>query len=147
MEWLNNSEMKRIRSLIEKQWGGCPDLDYYMTIKGGERVFLVGKESAKFDTKGLRVNSQGLYFGRLSHGEFKLSIEGSQIVGPVANKNVLELQEQEFQQWIRGLDLEVPGSEKRFVLIKHKDDFFGCARQAGGRLLNLVPKDRRIKRL
>ena len=141
---MNTKEIKYVRSLIKKQFGGCPELNYNW-LKTNERVFILNREIDQLDTRRMRINSQGLYFGRLTHGELKLSIEGSQLIGPVATKNVLDLSEEQFEHWLRGLDLELPGEEKKFVIIKHNDDYFGCGRQIQGKLLNLVPKQRRIR--
>ncbi len=144
--FLSSREVKSIKKIVESQFGYCPKLDYFFEQRD-EKVFLLNKESQELNQDGMRINNQGLYFGRLTHGELKLSIEGSQMVGPKATKNVLELTDDEVRMWLQGLDLDNKGQEKRFVIIKHKNDYFGCGREIEGRLLNLVPKARRIRRL
>ena len=144
-EWLNSKAVKDLMGLCKKQWDCMPKLDYRF-LKGKEdSIYIVGDEAARFDNTRLRVNSLGLYFGRLTHGEIRLSVEGSQIIGPLAKKNVIELDDAQFEAWLRGLDLELTGSTGAFLIIKHDGDYFGCGRHTEGKLLNLIPKERRIR--
>jgi len=144
-EWLNSKAVKELMRLCDKQWGVSPHLGYRF-LKGKEdSIYIVGEEASQFDATNLRVNSLGLYFGRLAHGELRLSIEGSQVIGPLAEKNVAELDDAQFESWLRGLDLELEGKSETFLIVRHKGDFFGCGRHTEGKLLNLVPKERRIR--
>ncbi|MBW2988621.1 hypothetical protein KY318_03855, partial [Candidatus Woesearchaeota archaeon] len=139
-EWLNSKGIKHIIGLIEEQWGAAPKLDYFFLKKEDGRVYIVGKGVSQVPLSELNVNSLGLYLGRLVPGGFKLSIEGSQMVGPVAKKNVVVLNQKEFRKWLQGLDIEKPGETGGFVIIAHNGDYFGCARHTRNKLLNLTPK-------
>jgi len=146
MKWLNSREVKVIRKKIENQWGWCPPMDdYFFMARRDERVAIVSKEVERLDIQ--RVNTAGLYFVKIVSGEIKLTIEGSQIVGPKSKKNVVELNDEEVQQWIRGFDIPREGFTKGFLIIRNKNDYLGCTKHSGDKLHNLVPKERRIKSL
>ena len=92
----------------------------------------------------LRINSLGLYFGQIRNG-LRLSIEASQIVGPAAKKNFVSLTEKQAREWFKGEDIEVKGDFSGFVIVKCNNDFLGTGRFKEGKVLNFVPKSRRLK--
>ncbi len=107
------------------------------------------KEVVADSVKELLVESLGLYLGTwLVNGELRLSIEGSQLLGPGATRNVLELGEEEFRRWVCGEDLEKETSLRGFVIIKHGADYCGCGKvvvdeRRGATIIhNYVPKAR-----
>src|SRR3989338_714104 len=123
---LNKKEIRKIIGLIKKQWGCNIDLDYAFLMNNNNHIFIVNKEISRIDLAKLRINSIGLYFAELNNEELRLSIEGSQIIGASAEKNVLELTEEEAKQWLKGNDLEKETDLSNFVIIKHNNDFLGC---------------------
>jgi len=92
---LNNKEIKEILNLIEKQWDAKLNLDYVFLKTEKEKIYIVNKDISKVDLGKLRINTIGLYFAEVKDNNIRLSIEGSQIIGPKAKKNVLELNEKE----------------------------------------------------
>lgn len=85
-----------------------------------------------------------MYIGEFKKGELRLSIEGSQLIGPHAKKNVVELDRNELRQWLRGEDLIKEVKEEGYVIMKSNNDFVGCGRVKEGKILNFVPKARRL---
>lgn len=145
---LNSKEVKAIAAMVKQQWGtdlselspGCGLLEG----KDGD-IFLISRDIERLDLQQLRINSLGLYFGQLRNDELRLSIEGSQIVGKTATKNVVELDDTEFKLWLRGEDIEKTLIDcSGYVLIKHNTDFVGCGKCKEGKILNFVPKARRV---
>jgi NOL1/NOP2/fmu family ribosome biogenesis protein len=145
METAGAKDIKHLEAILKRQWGAGLQIRGHLHINSEGRVFSVSEDFARLDTQGLRIETIGLYIGRLVPGGFKLSIEGSQLLGPYANQNVTELCDEEFSDWMRGLDVGKAGQSPCFQIIKNKAEFFGCARHTNGRLLNLVPKERRIR--
>src|SRR3989338_9302841 len=103
---LNNKEIKEILKLIEKQWGAKITMDFGFLRSQKNRVFIISKDISKIDVSNLRLNSVGMYFCEVDGVGIRLSIEGTQIVGPKATKNVVELDEEETKKWFKGEDLE-----------------------------------------
>lgn len=142
---LNNKEIKEIYELVEKQWGAKVKLDYGFLRNNKNRTFVISKDISRIDTSKLRLNSAGMYFCETDAKGIRLSIEGSQIVGPKAAKNVAELNEEETKKWLKGEDLEKECKGcSGFVILKSKNDFLGTGKYTNGKILNYVAKARRI---
>lgn len=143
---LNSREVKKIINLLKEQFL-IKDLklDYVFILGKEGKLYVIDKKLGELDMKGLRVNSLGMYFGKLESDGVRLSIEGSQLVGPLAKKNVVSLSDGDIARWVSGSDLDLKGSYDGFVIVKYKDDFFGSGKFSKGRLLNFVPKSRRVK--
>jgi len=144
-KFLSSKELKQIRQLLDQQWGITekPDYQFFMTEKG--RIYIVSRDIAKLDLSLYRINSVGMYFGELKKELLRLSIEGSQLIGPKAKKNVLELNKDEMKAWLRGEDLDKEVEYRGFVIIKHGTDYIGSGKAVEGKILNFVPKARRLK--
>ena len=153
LEVLNSKRIKEIKLLLGEQWGFHEPLDYGFLQRDND-IFLVTTAVDKLDLRQLNVNSAGLYFGELRNSQLRLSIEGSQIIGQKAEKNVVELNDEQLRKWLSGEDIEIatenPGGGSGddgsgYAIIKCGNDFFGCGRLKEGKLLNFVPKARRMK--
>ena len=144
---LNSKEIKEILKLIEAQWGAKLKLDYAFLKNPKNRIFIINKDISKIDLEKLRINSIGIYFCEIDKIGIRLSIEGSQIVGPKASKNIAEINEEQTKQWFKGEDLEIKGNYSGFVIIKHNNDFLGTGKYKNGKILNYVGKSRRINAL
>lgn len=145
---LNSKEVKKILSWLKEQYG-IKDLriDEVFLKSAKDKIYLVSKKISELEPKNLRINLIGMYFAKEEPNGFRLSIEGSQIIGPKATKNVAFLDDDQVKRWIRGEDIEYEEGLQGFVIIKGDNDFYGVGNYKEGRILNYVPKDRRIKRL
>ena len=142
---LNNKEIKEIYKLIEKQWGSKLKLDYGFLKNNKNRIFVVSKDISRIELSKLRLNSVGMYFCEIDDRGIRLSIEGSQIVGPKATKNIVELDEEDTKKWFKGEDLEKYCSGcGGFIILKNKNDFLGTGKYVNGKILNYVSKTRRV---
>ena len=142
---LNSREIKEIYSMIEKQWGAKIRLDYGFLKNNKNRVFIISKDISRIDTSKLRLNSVGMYFCEFDSIGIRLSIEGSQIVGLKATKNIVEVNEEEMKKWFKGEDLEKECRDcSGFLILRHKDDFMGTGKYVNGKILNYVGKTRRV---
>ena len=144
LKFLNSKETKESLKLREEQWGAKLKLDYTFAKNNKHRVFIINKDVSKIDFSKLRINSIGMYFCDLENG-IRLSIEGSQIIGPEATKNVAEINEEQTKKWMKGEDLEIDDKNNYsgFVIIKNKNDFLGTGKIKESKILNYVSKSRR----
>jgi len=140
---LNNREKKDVLKIIEKQWNAKLKLEYVFLKNNKNRIFIVIKDIDKIDFSKLRVNSIGMYFCDLEN-EIRLSIEGSQIVGPKATHNVVEINDEQTKKWLQGNDLEFKGDYSGFLIIKNNNDFLGTGKYKDGKVLNYISKSRRV---
>ncbi|HIH43285.1 TPA: hypothetical protein HA246_06610 [Candidatus Woesearchaeota archaeon] len=151
---LNSKETKEILSVLESQYGTDYSLllkSYVLLMNKDNKLFIVNKEFALLDTSKVRINSLGMYIGELHNNQIRLSIEGSQLLGKNAKKNVFELSKDREREWLRGKDIEVVYENTGFLIMicknegeKHSEDFLGAGKVKDNRLMNFVSKNRRI---
>ena len=141
---LPSKKIREIKRLVKDTWDYKGKLDYVFFTKE-RKIYIINKDIAKIDFEKLRINSIGLYFGELNErNQLRLSIEGSQIIGPKSAKNILELNNEQAKLWIKGADIESDCNIDNFVIIKNKNDFLGCGKPKNGKILNFVPKARMV---
>tara|TARA_Y100000031_G_C8221577_1_gene386199 strand:+ start:924 stop:1382 length:459 start_codon:yes stop_codon:yes gene_type:complete len=141
---LNSKECKRVHQVLERQFGFSGKLEYafYRNRKG--RIFIVTKDIAELPLDEYRINSLGLTFGTEMDDGIRLTIEGSQLIGKDSMHNILDLTKEELYSWLKGEELEVDTVLEGFVLIRSGDDFLGCGKVIGRRLINYTSKSRRL---
>lgn len=119
----------------------------------GVRLLLSGKRRIRAVSEELleKINNQnvlsvGVYFATLMPDGIRLSVEGSQMVGESARKNVVEIDSTLAERWIKGENIPIPPDFEGYVIVKDKsrNDFLGCGLAKKGTLINFFPKARRI---
>ena len=143
LKLLSNKEKKLLLKQLQEQFNFTGNLDYNFFINQDKKIFLFNKD-LDIDFSKIRVNSLGLYFANIEK-ELRLSIEGSQIIGPSSRKSVLDVNDEQLSDWMHGKDIETDKEFEGFVLIKNNNDFYGTGKYKEGRILNYVPKERRLK--
>jgi len=145
LRFLDKRDARRIIEKIKGIYGiSSLDFDYDILVSKKGRLFLISKAIKKIDLSRLNINSLGLYFGTLE-GDLRLSIEGSQLVGKKATKNIIEISDEDVKKWMSGNDIYTSSTSNHFVIIKNKNDFLGSGKCSNGKILNYVPKSRRTK--
>ncbi|MFH1848851.1 MAG: hypothetical protein ABH879_01540 [archaeon] len=142
IEILKKRDVRKISEVIRQQWGAEIDdsLVYLRSTKG--KIFVVNRDIEWADFERLNINSVGLYIAEVCHDGIRLSIEGSQLVGPTASKNVIDADDEEARKWLSGQELDREASG--YVIIRHGSDYLGCGKGAVKRIMNFVPKIRRL---
>lgn len=125
-------------------------------IKTKNKIYLASKDIQEIDLSQYNVISSGVYIGKIEKMGFRLSIEGTQILKP--KQNILEIKNLD---WLKGKDIKTNKKFKGFVAIKYKtskskkicgtknkkflsEDFLGSGLCSKGKIINFVPKTRRI---
>ena len=151
LEILDKEDVERLQGIIEKNYGGEFNLrDFGVMIGSEERIWLASKDVFLFDSARLPVNSIGLNFGKMKKNEkLRLTIEGSQLVGKTAERNVATVSDADAMRFLRGEDMnpviKEGCEEHNFVIVKTESrTVIGSAMLAEGRLKNFLPKSRRI---
>jgi NOL1/NOP2/fmu family ribosome biogenesis protein len=154
---------KKVRDFlgrVKEQWGADwkPEEAFVASPKG--KIFLVTRQLGALDWQRLRISSVGCYIaelrderdagGNLVKGRIRLSIEGSQRIGPLATKNVVDLEGDEAMLWLKGDDMELGARAQAltggFAIVRCGKDFIGSGPLKETLLLNHVPKARRLPR-
>jgi len=139
---LNNKQVKEFHKKLKEQFDFSDKLDYLFFQKK-EKIYIVSKSLLKLPIENIRMNSLGLYIAKKEINGIRLSIEGSQLIGPKSKKNILNLINPD--PWLKGETIEVNKKLGPIVIIKSKKDYLGSGIYKDGKILNFIPKSRRIK--
>jgi NOL1/NOP2/fmu family ribosome biogenesis protein len=145
---LRNPEKEKIIKKLNEQFG-ITNLPYLLLMFGAEKVRLysggLSKDELLALDRTLRIENLGLYFAnKKDNEEIRLTLDAVQLLKPQITKNILEIDEKQAKEWLKGYDLNII-TEKGFKIISYKKEFIGCGRSTGDRITNFVPKERRIK--
>lgn len=143
IEFLSAKELKPVLVFLKEHFGVEKKFEFGWYLSK-ERLFCISRDVELVNLTELNVNAAGLYIGEWKNGELRLSVDGSQIVGPFASKNIVELSDEELLAWLRGEVLEKKVENQGIVFIHHDKDFVGCGKVKEGKILNFVPKIRRL---
>jgi NOL1/NOP2/fmu family ribosome biogenesis protein len=152
---LNSKEIKNILEILKEQFGVKYDknlIDYTFLMNKDYRIYVVSKDLGRIPYDEMKIDAVGIYFGELYKEKLRLSIEGSQIIGKDATKNVVELEYNQMIEWIKGQDVMFEDCGQDFVIVKYKNpktnnyDILGCGRYNAkeGKLMNYVSKSRKL---
>ncbi len=139
---LNRKDIKNLNKQLIEQFGSEFKFKEYAVFKTPKnRIYIVNKEFDLIDYSKLKINNIGLYFMTIEKDGLRLSIDGSQIF--MAKKNIIELDKNDFENWMSGKDLELEHS-RGYVILKYGKNVLGCGKSLGEKILNYVPKERRV---
>jgi NOL1/NOP2/fmu family ribosome biogenesis protein len=154
---LNSRETKEIVQILKSQYQSDLDLsEYVFLINKDNKIYLASRNIELLPYDEMKIDSLGIYFGEIYKESLRLSIEGSQLVGPVAKDNVIELSRDQMLAWVKGADIEILDEEilekynsnKHFIITKYDDgksiEYFGAGKVKDGKILNMVSKSRRL---
>src|SRR3989344_2554803 len=129
---LSSKEAKEIKKILEENYGYKHKLDYQFFMNEKEKIFIINREISNVNLVDIKINSIGLYFGQWTKGLLRLSVEGSQIVGPESN-NVLSIDGKQVSDWINGKDIDLEKDQEAnikypFIIIKSNNDYLGSGK-------------------
>jgi NOL1/NOP2/fmu family ribosome biogenesis protein len=142
---LNSREKKLVNERIYSQWGCGLDKQLVWLLSSKDRLYVAHPGVGSVGFNRLKVDKVGLYVATVDDKGVRLSIEGSQLIGPAAVKNVVDVSDDALRQWFRGEDIAVEtGGCSGPVILRRGRDFVGCGKVTGKGVLNFIPKARRI---
>ncbi|MEM4711086.1 MAG: hypothetical protein QXL18_04005 [Candidatus Woesearchaeota archaeon] len=152
---LNSKEKKELLEKLKQQYGIDVDkkkLDYTFIINKDNRIYIISNDIHKIISENIKIDNIGLYFGEQYKDKIRLSIEGAQIVGKEATKNIYDLNYEQMISWIKGNDITFEDTGDDFIILRYKNpktlkyDIFGCGKynRQTGKLMNYVSKSRRL---
>ncbi len=152
---LNTREKKKIIDDLKELYGFSGTMEGSLLTNKEQKLFLITPDISKIsrdEDKELRIDAAGLYIGKIEINGIRLSMEGSQLIGPHASKHVLTIDEEHLEHWVKGEDFELSEQEQKkisneegFFIIKFGKDYIGCAQIKKGNVRSLVSKERRLK--
>jgi len=148
MEVFSKGEKKDFLDKLENQYG-VKKTNFLFFKTGREKIRAYSGSLSKDELKklglNLRIEGIGLYFAKEEEGGIRLSIDAANLLSNEISKNVLEINKEQAEKWMRGEILEIDKELRGIFVVKFKDYFLGTGKAGEGKLYNFVPKERRIK--
>lgn len=150
MKILDKEEVERIEEIVESNYGTKIDLKQFLVLETfEEKIWLATKNLLNLELGKLPINSIGMNFGKLKRNDkINLTVEGSQIVGATAVKNIAVLDEENTKKFMQGSDVkpekEINCDYHNFAIVKFEEDILGSSLLTEKGIENQLPKSRRI---
>ena len=141
---LSKKETKKVLKQFQEQFGiKSLDLDYLFFKNNDNKIFITSKEFQIIPQDKFWINNLGLYIAKIEKFGMHLTIEGSQLIGKKATKNVLDTND--YKEWMKGNDITTNKKFKGCIIIKNRDNYYGSGIYKNNRILNFIPKSRRFR--
>ena len=159
IETYDKREMEKFNGFLNEKYGF--ELKGQIIKQGNEKIRIftgnLSEHELNVISGTVRVETAGLYLATKDerNGEIRFSFDASYL-GKDAKKNVIELDDIQVRQWFQGNDIDVNNIDTNsddgnfsypFVFLRYKDEMVGCGKitEDKTKILNFVPKERRIK--
>ncbi len=165
--FLSPAERAKLLAELEQQFG-ITSLPSILLETGKEKIraFSGSLSQAELEELGSIANVEiiGLYVARKEHDlrnlsvpdgsreskpqdsrSFRLSFDATHLLALQLSKNIVDISGEQRAQWLRGNDLDLQ-APKGTVIIRCGTDFLGCGKSTGSRIVNHVPKERRLRK-
>jgi len=146
-KFVRSSEKKRIISDLNKNFG-IKSLPLVLIETGREKIRAfsgsMNREEIKELSQIVNVEIVGLYLLKKESNYYRISLDGCQILKSQIEKNIFQIDENQFFEWIRARDLNVKISRGPKI-VKFNSDFLGAGYSTEDKIINFVPKERSIR--
>ena len=146
MKIIYGAEKKKILSELKEKYG-IKKMPYLLVKFGKEKIRAysgnLSTEELRFLDRNIRIENLGLYSFNVGN-EIRLTFDGVSLFRNQITKNILEINDKQAKEWLKGNDLLME-EQRGFKILKNKGEFIGCGKSTGEKITNFVPKERRIK--
>ncbi len=155
MRIVYKTEKRNMLDNLEKIYGIKKLPVPFLLVKLGEektRVYTgdFSPEQIMDIQREIGIDTMGLYLLHEYGENIRLSIDGIHLFKEQISKNIIELNEEQAESWFRGEDIifikQWEKEEKGFKVLKFKEDLIGCGKLTDNRIVNYMPKERRVKK-
>jgi len=149
LKFIKSGEKKKLLLVLEEQFG-IEKLPYLL-IETGKNKFrgfsgTMTREEIRELGEIANVEIIGLYLFR-KEGQIRLSLDGSMMLKEQIGKNVIEINDEQLDEWLHGKNLSIKKESGIYVIrTQETHDFLGCGVSDGKKIINYIPKERRIRR-
>lgn len=149
LHFIKSSKKKKILQELKEQFG-IEKLNYLLIQTGKEKIRAftghLSKEEILQLSRLTNIELIGIYLiKREEQQDLRLSLDATHLLKEQITKNIIEINESQLQEWIRGRDLEIK-TNKGNIIIKYESDFIGSGKSNGEKIFNYIPKERRLKK-
>jgi NOL1/NOP2/fmu family ribosome biogenesis protein len=147
MEIIHSSEKKQILKQLNEQFG-IEQVPQALLKFGKEKIRMYSgnltADELKVLDNTLRIENIGLYFIKKENELLRINLDALTVLNNQIKKNILDINDEQTKQWFMGQDLEIK-SDNAYKILRNNNQFIGCGKSTGDRIVNFMPKERRIK--
>lgn len=147
IHFVKSSEKKRITEQLAQQFG-IEKIPYLLIESGREKLRgfsgHLSKEEILQIANLTTIESIGIYFLK-KEDPLRITLDAAHLLKEQITKNIIEINESQLHDWLRGHDLNIQTSPNP-VILKFNEDIVGYGKSTGQKILNYIPKDRRLKK-
>ena len=144
LHFIKSPEKRRILAELKEQFA-ISSLPYLLLETGKEKVRgysgHLSKEEIQDLNRTINIETIGLYLLR-KENPLRLSFDAPHLLSPT--KNIISLSSPQAELWLQGQDLPIKKPSGTYIM-EHDDNFIGLGKSNSEKILNHIPKDRRIK--
>src|SRR3989344_3930731 len=145
--FINNKEKKKIIEELENLYG-ISNLPYMLSEAGKKKIRAFSgtmtKEENQELTEIINVEIIGMYMFNQKDDDLRINFDALPLFKAQISKSILQLNEQQFESWIRGQDLDLQSKSGTYIL-SYKEDLVGIGKSNGIKIFNYIPKERKLK--
>ena len=145
---LTRKEKERIIEQLNKQFG-ITELPFLLIRQGREKIRAytgnLSREELSILGENINIETVGIYLLKEENNEIRLSHDACSILQKQIIKRIIELNDEQALEWMKGHDLMIETEYNGIVVLKHNNLLVGCGKSSGERITNFVPKERRVK--
>lgn len=146
-QFVKSAEKKRMIEELNEKFG-ITEIPWLLIEAGKEKTRGFSGHLSKEEIielgRTINIETIGLYVIKKEH-DLRLSLDAPILLRSQISKGIIEINDLQFNDWIRGRDLQFKIPQGTYI-VKYKNDFIGCGRSNGEILFNYVPKDRRVRK-
>ena len=146
-KFLKSAEKKKIIEEMESIYGinKIP----HLLLETGKRKIRgfsgnLTKEEIIELSQSARIEIIGMYLISQKDAEPRLNFDAVPLFKNQITKNILEIDKEQLEKWIRGHDLEVK-TKRGTTILKYENDLVGVGKSNTEKIFNYVPKERKLK--
>lgn len=147
IHFVKSSEKKRITEQLAQQFG-IEKIPYLLIESGREKLRgfsgHLSKEEILQIANLTTIESIGIYFLK-KEDPLRITLDAAHLLKKQITKNIIEINESQLHDWLRGHDLNIQAPPNP-VILKFNEDIVGYGKSTGQKILNYIPKDRRLKK-
>lgn len=155
LDFLFKAEKNKI--LEKLKYYGIKELPYLLSMSGKEKVRgYTGNLSTNeiiLLNQGVRIELIGLYLLHLYPEDLRLSFDAISALKNQITQNIIELDEKQGEEFLKGRDIALTDKDKEkfknelsgFKIVKLGDDLIGNCKLTHDRIINYMPKERRLR--
>ncbi len=148
LHFLKSKEKKVILKELELHYG-ITELPYLLLETGKQKIRgysgHLSKEEIQELTRLTNIEIIGDYLISKKDQDPRLSFDAIQLFKDQITKNIIEIDNNQLQKWLRGYDLDIPNIPRGITILKYQEDLVGIGKSNTKKIFNYVPKERKLK--